>query len=64
MAPKHQPIANFKNATLLLQMKLIENNLNLFDFRNSKELIRLNTLNDLIKKKYLDKQLFWRKLIK
>ncbi len=64
MAPKHQPIASFKNATLLLQMKLKENNLNLFDFRNSKELIRLNTLNDLIKKKYLNKQLFWKKLIK
>ena len=61
IAPKHQPIANFKNATLLLQMKLKENNLNLFDFRRSKELIRLNTLNDLIEKKYLNKQLFWRK---
>ena len=64
LAPKYQPTASFKNATLLLQMKLKENNLDLFNFRKSKELIRLNTLNDLIEKKYLNKQLFWKKLIK
>ena len=45
-------------------MKLKENNLDLFNFRKSKELIRLNNLNDLIEKKYLNKQLFWKKLIK
>ena len=61
LAPKYQPTTSFKNATLLLQMKLKENNLNLFNFRKSKELIRLNTLNDLIRKKYLNKKLFWRK---
>ena len=64
LAPRYQPTASFKNATLLLQMKLKENNLDLFNFRKSKELIRLNTLNDLIEKKYLNKQLFWKKLIK
>ena len=64
LAPRYQPTASFKNATLFLQMKLKENNLDLFNFRKSKELIRLNTLNDLIEKKYLNKQLFWKKLIK
>ena len=44
LAPRYQPRASFKNATLLLQMKLKENNLDLFNFRKSKELIRLNKI--------------------
>ena len=35
LAPRYQPTASFKNATLLLQMKLKENNLDLFNFRKS-----------------------------
>lgn len=57
-APNHQPIVNFTEAVNELAEELINNNINLVDFRNS-ELIRLYMLNKLKSNKILDSSLRW-----
>lgn len=50
---------DFKRSVLELHTKLLENNLDLHNFRNSNKWIRLNNLKFLQNKKYLDKNLLW-----
>jgi nucleoside-diphosphate-sugar epimerase len=50
---------DFKKSVLELHTKLLENNLDLQNFRNSNKWIRLKNLEFLQSKKYLDKNLLW-----
>lgn len=61
LAPNHQPVMNITKSVNDLKNYLNSKKNSLNNFRNSEKWIRLETLKYLIKKKYINKKLFWTK---
>jgi len=59
LAPNHQPVMNITKSVNHLKNFLNSKKSSLNNFRNSEKWIRLETLKYLIKKKYINKKLFW-----